>query len=41
MAYLEFEKTTPIRHNYINGAIYAMAGANEQHNLITGNIFLH
>jgi hypothetical protein len=31
--YLEFEKTTSIRHEYVNGSIHAMAGANEQHNL--------
>ena len=37
--YLEFEKTTSIRHEYVNGSIHAMAGANEQNNLITGNIF--
>ena len=37
--YLKFEQDGDIRHEYVAGQIYAMAGASEEHNLITGNIF--
>ncbi len=37
--YLEFEQGSDERHEYIYGRVYAMAGASENHNLITGNIF--
>jgi Uma2 family endonuclease len=40
-AYLEFEEQSNIKHEYVDGEIYAMAGASEQHNLITGNIFFN
>lgn len=33
--YLEFEERTEIRHEYINGAVYAMSGASLAHNQIT------
>lgn len=33
--YLEFEDKTEIRHEYINGAVYAMSGASLAHNQIT------
>ena len=32
--YLEFEKTSPIRHEYVSGQLYAMAGGTENHNRI-------
>jgi len=38
-AYLEHEQSSEIRHEYIGGDVYAMAGASEQHNFISGNIF--
>lgn len=38
--YLEFEKTSEIRHEYIDGEIYAMAGASKNHNLISGNLYM-
>lgn len=34
--YLEFEKTSPVRHEYVNGEIYAMAGDSKNHNRIVG-----
>ncbi len=37
--YLKFEQDGDIRHEFVAGQIYAMAGASEAHNLIAGNIF--
>ncbi len=37
--YFEFEQTSEIRHEYVDGEVFAMAGASEEHNLITGNIY--
>jgi len=31
--------TGEIRHEYVDGEVYAMAGAGEAHNLIVGNVF--
>lgn len=39
--YLAGETLATIRHEYIDGRIYAMAGANARHNLISGNLFYH
>jgi len=36
--YLEGEKENPIRHEYIDGHIYAMAGSSDRHNRIAINI---
>ena len=36
--YLEGEEYTQTRHEYINGAIYAMGGASDKHGLIAGNV---
>lgn len=36
--YLEAEKTSEIRHEYIAGQVFAMAGPSEEHNLISTNI---
>lgn len=38
--YLAFEKTSEIRHEYVDGELYAMAGASKNHNLISGNLYL-
>ena len=38
--YLEFEKTSELRHEYIDGEIYAMSGASNAHNLINGNLLV-
>lgn len=37
--YLQGEQYSDIRHEYIGGAVYAMAGASDKHNLIAGNAF--
>lgn len=37
--YLAFERQSDLKHEYIDGHIYAMAGARRRHSLITGNLF--
>jgi Uma2 family endonuclease len=37
--YLNFEKTSPIRHEYIDGEIYAMVGESKNHNRIAADLF--
>lgn len=37
--YLESEKISPIRHEYFNGEVYAMAGSSDNHNFIAGDIY--
>jgi Uma2 family endonuclease len=37
--YLEGEKTSLVKHEYIQGQVYAMAGASDAHNLITGSFY--
>lgn len=37
--YLQMEHSSPIKHEYINGEIYDMAGATDTHVTIAGNIF--
>ena len=37
--YLEGELHSPVRHEYVEGHLYAMAGASDDHNRIAGNIF--
>ena len=36
--YLEGEKDSPIRHEYLDGYVYAMAGASDRHNRIAINL---
>ena len=36
--YLEIEQISPIKHEYIQGQIVAMAGASKAHVIITGNL---
>lgn len=38
-AYLEQEAASPIRHEYLAGAVYAMTGGTLRHNVIAGNLF--
>ncbi|MBD2103168.1 Uma2 family endonuclease [Leptolyngbya sp. FACHB-261] len=37
-AYLEAEKTSPLKHKYSRGQVYAMAGASDAHVTITLNL---
>ena len=37
--YLKAEESSEIRHEYLDGQIFAMSGASREHNLIAGNIF--
>jgi Uma2 family endonuclease len=36
--YLEFEATSPVRHEFVDGFLFAMAGASDPHNLICVNV---
>lgn len=38
-AYLEGEKDGNVRHEYVDGQVYAMAGSSDRHNRISGNIY--
>jgi Uma2 family endonuclease len=38
--YLESEKHSPIRHEFVEGEIFAIAGASDNHARISGNIFV-
>jgi Uma2 family endonuclease len=37
--YLAFELTSEIKHEYLGGVVYAMAGARNRHNRIAGRIY--
>src|SRR5687767_11544927 len=37
--YLKGEREAEERHEYIDGHVYAMAGASEQHEIVAGNLF--
>ena len=36
--YIEFEETSPIRHEFYKGKLYAMAGTSDSHNDVVNNI---
>ncbi|MBO0348160.1 Uma2 family endonuclease [Phormidium pseudopriestleyi FRX01] len=36
--YLQYEENSPIRHEYLGGQIFAMAGSSEEHNRIAANL---
>ena len=38
--YLTFERESELKHEFIDGEVYAMTGASESHNLISGNLML-
>lgn len=37
--YLEWESKNEIKHEYFAGEVFAMAGASDNHDLVTGNMF--
>lgn len=37
--FLQFEAGSPVRHEYVQGHIFAMSGGTAAHNIITGNLF--
>ncbi len=37
--YLEGDRSAEVRHEYVDGRVYAMAGASDDHNRLAGNIF--
>src|SRR5262245_36184566 len=37
--YFRFEETSPIKHEYVAGEVYAMSGATVRHGRIAGNVF--
>lgn len=37
--YLEFERNSPVKHEYVGGRVYAMTGVSRRHSRISGNIF--
>jgi Uma2 family endonuclease len=39
--YLRQEAEAEIKHEFVGGETYAMAGASERHNRIAGNVFYH
>ena len=36
--YLDFERQSPVRHEFVEGEVYAFAGASRRHSLIVSNI---
>lgn len=37
--YLQEEERATVRHEYVDGYVFAMTGATDAHNVICGNIF--
>lgn len=37
--YLEGEKVSPVKHEFVEGEVYAMAGGTGDHNLISGELY--
>jgi len=38
--YFDFEERSPVRHEYVEGEVYAMSGVTRRHNDIAGNIYI-
>lgn len=37
--YLKAEEVSPVKHEYVEGEVYAMAGTSDRHNLIVGDLY--
>jgi Uma2 family endonuclease len=37
--YVQGELAPDVRHEYVAGAVYALVGASDRHNIISGNLF--
>lgn len=37
--YLEFEKTSPVKHEFVHGQLFMMAGGSDRHNRIAGRLY--
>jgi len=37
--YLALEENSPVKHEYVDGQVFAMAGTTDSHNLIAGNLY--
>lgn len=37
--YFRYDESSPIRHEYVSGELYAMSGSTARHNKIAGNVF--
>jgi Uma2 family endonuclease len=38
--YFALDAASPLKHEFVNGEVYSMAGASERHNTIAGNLFV-
>lgn len=38
--YLEMELSSPVKHEYVAGEIFAMTGTSDSHNIIAGNLYM-
>jgi Uma2 family endonuclease len=38
--YLEMELSSPVKHEYVAGHVYAMTGTSDVHNIISGNLYM-
>lgn len=38
---LAFEHASAVKHEFVDGEVYAMTGASKRHNVIAGNIYAH
>ena len=39
--YLRFDESSPLKHEYVAGEVYAMSGVTLRHNTIAGNVIRH
>ena len=38
--YFDFEDGNAMRHEYVDGEVFAMSGATRRHNAICGNVYM-